>query len=73
MINISELEFLIGVLSFSLVLSWLMYHLLKWHFKRRDTKFAKRVAESRRLLLIESKLKKLGRRIAIPDWESLDD
>ena len=71
--TLTNFEYGLAVLSVSVVMFlciwgclYIGYHTYRYYYIRKLT-------EERRLLLIESKLRRLGSRIHIHNWEQLDD
>lgn len=71
--TLNDLEYLLAIMSTSIIMLLCIGGCLYSIYYVYKLYYTKRVVAERRLLLIESKLKKLGQRIHIPDWEQLDD
>ena len=71
--TLNNFEYLLAVLSVSIVMFLCIWGCLYMSYRIYVYYYLRKLAAERRLLRIESKLRKLGSRIHVPNWENLDD
>lgn len=71
--TLNNFEYFLAVISISIVVLLCIGGCVYSSYYIYKLRHTKRILAERRLLLIECKLGKLGRRIHIPYWEQLDD